>query len=156
MSRVFVLQHGTSRCDLSERVNSQTTRTATGTLSSDVEIDLWRRLRDSAKASELDANARRADYEGARISLIANVIRQVLSILFADKIIALEEQRLETLVLKKNSSVTVILRVSVPCRTWKRRGRNLPGGARSSTRGESRGPPTTGRCRRCWASMGKR
>nr|VFJ53231.1 MAG: efflux transporter, outer membrane factor (OMF) lipoprotein, NodT family [Candidatus Kentron sp. FW] len=85
----------------SERANGQTTRTTTGTLSSELDLDPWRRLGDSARASELRTKAQNADYEGARISLVAGVLHQVLSILSADKIIAIEEKRLDTLMLNE-------------------------------------------------------
>jgi len=85
----------------SQHAGSLSKKTASGSFWSNLEIDLWGRLGDGVRASELDADARRADYEGARISLVAEVIRQVLSILSADKIIALEEKRLNTLILNK-------------------------------------------------------
>lgn len=74
------------------------------------ELDLWRRLADSAEASNRDILATQASLQGAKNLLVANIIRAWLEISANHQLLEIEQRRLailennETLVLQRYQS----------------------------------------------------
>ncbi len=81
--------------------SQSTTNNFSASLTTTWEVDIWGRLRDQTLASEMDASAIEADFEFAKRSLAANVLKAWLSWLSAIKKLEVEERRFQTLL--KNS-----------------------------------------------------
>jgi len=87
-----------------ERQSEPATRTDTHyslQLATSWELDVWGRLGDSIRASELDQSALASDLLYAQRSLVANFIKQWLTWVNAKQILNVEQQLLETLSLNE-------------------------------------------------------
>jgi outer membrane protein TolC len=71
--------------------------TYTGAVTVGWEIDVWRKVADTAQASSLDVAQQAALYQAARDTLAAEVMQSWLGITAAHRNIVIEEQRLKTL-----------------------------------------------------------
>ncbi|MCR6646122.1 MAG: TolC family protein [Terricaulis sp.] len=60
------------------------------------EIDLWGRLASSARAANLSADAMRADFDGARLSVAGQAARGWVSLIESQQLMALAAEDLET------------------------------------------------------------
>ena len=69
----------------------------TGSLTISWEVDLWRKLNDSSKAAAKDVAEQQALYQSACDSLTAEVMKDWLNLITAEKNIAIEEKRITTL-----------------------------------------------------------
>jgi NodT family efflux transporter outer membrane factor (OMF) lipoprotein len=61
------------------------------------EVDLWQKISDNLQAAEMDIASSRASYQGARDALAANIMRSWLQINLQQQLIAIENDRLNTL-----------------------------------------------------------
>ena len=61
------------------------------------ELDLWQKINDGISAANFQAASAKANYQAARDSLVANVIRSYIDVLTQQQLLKIEQERLEVL-----------------------------------------------------------
>jgi len=61
------------------------------------ELDLWQKINDGISAANFQAASAKANYQAARDSLVANVIRSYIDVLTQQQLLKIEQERLDVL-----------------------------------------------------------
>ena len=95
----------TASASLSATEDDGTSTTYKAGINVSWEIDIWQRLADSSAAADVSLAMEKLTYDGARASLVGNVMKRWLGLVAANRAYSIQQQRLE--LLEKNEKLII-------------------------------------------------